>query len=177
MPNSWNAGKSCSAAHRSWYARDCHTVTTCRPSWSEPAAQASRPSMSAGALCLAETARKSSMVRPFDLLMWTYPMTVLPFFYLRVCAGRKDATGTRKSGHPGKYSAEYSFGERSQPRGDLAAVAEPELDQDVLDVVLRGPLGHEQGLADLLVGQPARDQLGHLDLARAQRGAARRPGR
>src|SRR5580693_1464552 len=127
MPNSWNAGKSCSAAHRSWCARDCHTVTTCRLSWSEPAAQASRPSMSCGALCLAETARKSSMVRPFDLLMWTYPMTVLPFLYQRVCAGRKDATGTRESGHPGKYSAEYSF---TRPRGDLAAVAEAELDQD-----------------------------------------------
>src|SRR5271169_3365894 len=112
------------------------------------------------------------MVRPFDLLMWTYPMTVLPFPYLRVCAGRKDATGTRESCHPGKYSAEYSFakvaGFRNKPRGDLAPAAEPELDQDVLNVVLRRPLRDEQPLADLLVGQPLRHQPGHLELAWTQ---------
>src|ERR1700739_206086 len=95
------------------------------------------------------------------------------FPYLRaICAGRKDATETRASSHPGKYSAEYSFpaagGMRGQPRGDLAAVAEPELDQDVLDVVLRRAFGDEQGLADLLVGQAPRDQPSHLQLAGAQ---------
>src|SRR6516165_7616571 len=97
-------------------------------------------------------------------------------------AGRKDATRNPGASHPGKYSAGYSFGPylagaalrvRGQPlagpRGDLAAVAEAELGQDVLDVVLRRPLRDEQGLADLLVRQPARDQPGHLELAGAQR--------
>ena len=97
---------------------------------------------------------------------------VLPFgvcVCAGVCAGRNDATENPGAGHPGKYSAEYSFTVGSGPRGDLAAVAEPELDQDVLHVVLRRPLGDEQGLPDLLVGQPPRHQPGHLDLAGTQR--------
>src|SRR5260370_28169097 len=94
-----------------------------------------------------------------------------------MCAGRNDAKENPRAGHPGKYSAEYSFKVGSGPRGDLAAVAEPELDQDVLDVVLRRAFGDVQGLADLFVGQPARDQLGDLELAGAQRRAGRRYGR
>jgi hypothetical protein len=59
MPSAWNAGNSCSAAHRSDCALDCQTLTTRKQFSSEPAAKASRPSMSWGGLCLAETARKS----------------------------------------------------------------------------------------------------------------------
>ena len=59
MPSDWNAGKSCSAAHRSIWALDCHTVTTWSPFSSVPAAQASRPSMSWGGLRLAASARRS----------------------------------------------------------------------------------------------------------------------
>src|SRR5260370_39515304 len=88
-----------------------------------------------------------------------------------MCAGRNDAKENPRAGHPGKYSAEYSFKVGSGPRGDLAAVAEPELDQDGLDVGLRRAFGDVQGLADLLVGQPARDQLGDLDLPGAHRRA------
>jgi hypothetical protein len=54
------------------------------------------------------------------------------------------------------------------PGGDLAAVAEPELGQDVLDVVLGRPLGDVQSLANLLVGQSSPDQPGHLELAGAE---------
>src|ERR1700720_1644523 len=85
-----------------------------------------------------------------------------------MCAGRNDAKENPRAGHPGKYSAEYSFKVGSGPRGDLAAVAEPELDQDVLDVVLRRPLRDEQPLADLLVGQPLRHQPGDLELTWTQ---------
>src|SRR5579859_4267112 len=96
-----------------------------------------------------------------------------PAFQYRVCAGRNDATEDAGTGHPGKYSARYSFSRAARPHGDLAAVTESELDQDVLNVVLRRALGDEQGLADLLVGQPAPDQPGHLQLTRAQRRAGR----
>src|SRR5487761_332323 len=89
-----------------------------------------------------------------------------------VRAGRTDATENQSARHPGKYSAGYSFLPGGSPRRDLAAVAEAELDQDVLDVVLRGTFGDEQRLADLLVGQPPRHQSGHLQLA----GTPRRPG-
>ena len=54
------------------------------------------------------------------------------------------------------------------PGSDLAAVAQPELGQDVLDVVLGRPLGDVQGLADLLVRQSLRDQPGYLELAGAE---------
>jgi hypothetical protein len=37
MPSDWNAGKSCSADHRSWWALDSHTVTTWSPLESVPA--------------------------------------------------------------------------------------------------------------------------------------------
>src|ERR1700730_6184872 len=51
------------------------------------------------------------------------------------------------------------------PGGDLTTVAQPELGQDVLDVVLGRPFGDVQVLADLLVRQSPPDQPGHLELA------------
>src|SRR6266581_3681194 len=72
--------------------------------------------------------------------------------------------------HRGDYSERYSVlrGGRQAlgdgPRGDLRASAEPELGQDVLDVVLGGPLGQEQDPGDLPVGQAPGDQHRHLPL-------------
>src|SRR6266568_7166618 len=72
--------------------------------------------------------------------------------------------------HPGKYSARYSVLRLARhargdgPGGDLGAGAEPELGEDVLDVVLGGPLGEEQGPGDLPVGQAPGDQHRHLPL-------------
>jgi hypothetical protein len=53
-------------------------------------------------------------------------------------------------------------------RGDLHPGAVAELAQDVLDVRVDGPLGHDQPRRDVLVGQALRDQGRHLALARRQ---------
>src|SRR6516164_9219411 len=96
--------------------------------------------MSWGGLCLAETARKSSIVAPRVAEVWMCAMAVLPSLG---SAGRKDATEESGSGHPGNHSLGYSVPARvsAGPGGDLAAVAQPELGQYVLYVVLGRPLG------------------------------------
>ena len=63
MPSDWNAGKSCSADHRSIWALNCHTVTTWSPFSSVPAAQASGPSMSCAG-CAWRTPRGSRRSLP-----------------------------------------------------------------------------------------------------------------
>ena len=73
-------------------------------------------------------------------------------------------------GHPPDYSLHYSSSRASAtPRADLAARGEPQLGEDVLDVVLGGALGDEQPLGDLPVGEALGHQCGDLRLARAQR--------
>src|SRR5690349_23895553 len=56
----------------------------------------------------------------------------------------------------------------THPRRDLAAGAEAELGQDVLDVVLGGAFGDHEPLRDLAVGQAVGDEAGDLVLAAAQ---------
>src|SRR5215469_15867511 len=51
------------------------------------------------------------------------------------------------------------------PGGDLAAVAEAELGEDVLDMVFRGSFGDVEQVGDLAVGEAASDQLGDFALA------------
>src|SRR6516162_2987338 len=116
-------------------------------------------------------------------------MTVLPFpncaSFALVGRTLRESSGPAIRGNtqPGYSFAGYLSEGRVRgqpsagPRGDLAAVAEPKLDQDVLHVVLRRPLGYEQGLADLLVGQPPPDQPSHLELTRAQRRTGQPAGR
>src|SRR5918995_4636661 len=62
------------------------------------------------------------------------------------------------------------------PGGDLGARAEPELGQDVLDVRVCRPLGDEQFLGDLAIGQAARNQRGHLALTPGERTGERAAG-
>jgi len=81
--------------------------------------------------------------------------------------------GGRRRGIGRNTQARYSFRRRrrlrARPDGDLAAVGEAELGQDVLDVVLRGAFGDVQGRGDLPVGQSLPDQPGDFPLARAER--------
>src|SRR5215472_3249204 len=51
------------------------------------------------------------------------------------------------------------------PGGDLAAVVEAELGEDVLDVVFRGAFGDVEQVGDLAVGEAAADQFGDFALA------------
>ena len=105
--------------------------------------------MSWGGLCLAETARKPSIVTPGVAAMWMCAMCVLPFLSWCWQEGRYGKAPIRPSGESltgvlihGRLV--YSFTVRSRlsagPGGDLAAVAEPELGQDVLDVILGRPV-------------------------------------
>ena len=65
-----------SAAHQSWCALDCHTVTTRSPFSSVPAAQASRPSMSWGGLCMAASARWSVRAEEKICRPWRRPASL-----------------------------------------------------------------------------------------------------
>src|SRR5258708_14857115 len=53
--------------------------------------------------------------------------------------------------------------------GRLRPVAHPQLAQDVAEVVLDGPTGDVEGLADLAIGSPTRQQGQDLPLALGQR--------
>src|SRR5215475_14907192 len=70
---------------------------------------------------------------------------------------------------PVGYSPGAVGGTRCHPRGDLAAIDEAELREDVLYVVLRGALGDVQFCGDLTVGHAARHAGSDLPLARGQR--------
>src|SRR5689334_19445399 len=69
-------------------------------------------------------------------------------------------------------------GEPGLPRGDLGTAAEAQLGENVLHVALRGALRNDQTPGDVLVGQAAGHQVGHLLLPPGQRGrlGAGRPG-
>jgi len=75
----------------------------------------------------------------------------------------------RSRGHRGFHSSRYSFHFGGRPGRDLGPVAQAELGQDVLDVVLGRPLGHEQFLGDLPVRETARHELRDLLFPAAQR--------
>src|SRR3954471_7540083 len=62
-------------------------------------------------------------------------------------------------------------------RRDLGPLTQIELAHDVLDVDADGAVGDEQAGSDLLVRQPATDELGDLAFAVAQRARCVRPGR
>src|SRR4051794_19940980 len=55
----------------------------------------------------------------------------------------------------------------------LASVGDAELAEDVLDVGLYGPLADEQGLGDLRVCHPARQEPEDLEFARGEPGGGR----
>ena len=64
---------------------------------------------------------------------------------------------------------------RRDPRRDLAAVAEPELGEDVLDVVAHRAVRQHQLVGDLAVGAAQRDQLGDLAFAGGEGSGAAAP--
>src|SRR5664279_1517653 len=82
------------------------------------------------------------------------------------------AAGIGDSTHPATHFAVlislYSFHCGARPGRDLGPVAQAEFGQDVLDVVLGRPLGHEQFLGDLPVRQTARHELRDLLFPAAQ---------
>jgi hypothetical protein len=56
----------------------------------------------------------------------------------------------------------------SHPGGDLGACPQAELAQDITDVRVRGALRNDQLHRNFAIGQPARDQVSDLTLARTE---------